>query len=190
MKITQISITVVALSIAIIHLTYPALKIDSITLALLLVAAIPWLAQLFKSLEFPGGWKIEFKEFQTTKKRADEAGLLSGKVQPEASYSFQLVANEDPNLALAGLRIEIENRLNQIAKSYQINSGRSSVGRLLQALRQKELLSNQEQSVLADMINLLNEAVHGAKIDTRATDWAMDIGPRLLASLDEKIKQE
>jgi len=189
MRITQIIITIVALIITGVHLKWPALKIDSITLTLLLVAVVPWLSQIFKSLELPGGWKIEFHDLQKAKKRADEAGLLSGKVQSASLYSFQLVANEDPNLALAGLRIEIEKRLNQIAESYQIDSDRSSAGRLLRILGQQDLLSNQEQSVLADMMGLLNGAVHGAKIDSRGADWAMDVGPRLLASLDEKIKQ-
>jgi len=189
MRITQIVITLVALSIAAVHLKWPDLRIDSITLTLLLVAVIPWFAQLFKSLELPGGWKIQFQELQKAKKRADEAGLLSGKVRSETPYSFQLVVDEDPNLALAGLRIEIEKRLSQIAESYQVDSGRSSAGRLLRMLGQRDLLSLQEQSVLADMMGLLNGAVHGAKIDSRAADWAMDVGPRLLASLDEKIKQ-
>jgi len=190
MRVTQIIITLVALSIATVHLIWPDLKIDSITVTLLLVAVVPWLAQLFKSLELPGGWKIEFQqELQKAKKRADEAGLLSGKVQSEAPYSFQIVADEDPNLALAGLRIEIEKRLSQIAESHQIDSSRSSAGRLLRMLGQKDLVSPLEQSVLADMMGLLNGAVHGVKIDSRAADWAMDVGPRLLASLDEKIKQ-
>ncbi|MBO8092415.1 MAG: hypothetical protein J7D60_03795 [Prosthecochloris sp.] len=189
MRTTQIIITAIALIIAGVHLKWPGLKIDSITLTLLLVAIVPWLSQIFKSLELPGGWKIEFHDLQKAKKRADEAGLLSGKVQLASPYSFQLVADEDPNLALAGLRIEIEKRLNQIADSYQIDSGRSSAGRLLRILGKQDLLSHQEQSVLADMMGLLNGAVHGAKIDSRAADWAMDVGPRLLASLDEKIKQ-
>lgn len=178
------------MSIAAVHIIWPQLKIDSITLTLLIVAVVPWLAQLFKSLELPGGWKLEFQELQNATKRADEAGLLSGSVKPENTYSFQLVVDEDPNLALAGLRIEIEKRLNLITESYQINSERSiSVGRLLRILGQKELLSHQEQSVLSDMIGLLNGAVHGAKIDSRSANWAMDVGPRLLASLDEKIKK-
>ena len=37
------------------------------------------------------------------------------------------------------------------------------------------------------MINLLNSAVHGAKVDSRSANWAIDIGPRLLTSLDERV---
>ena len=38
------------------------------------------------------------------------------------------------------------------------------------------------------MNNLLNSAVHGAEVDRRAADWAIEIGPKLLASLDDKIE--
>lgn len=37
------------------------------------------------------------------------------------------------------------------------------------------------------MIGLLNSAIHGAKVDDRAVDWALDVGPRLLEALDEKL---
>jgi hypothetical protein len=33
-------------------------------LTLLIVATVPWLAPLFKSLELPGGWKVEFQELR------------------------------------------------------------------------------------------------------------------------------
>jgi len=36
----------------------------------------------------------------------------------------------------------------------------------------------------------LNGAAHGAETDLRAADWAMDVGPRLLAALDEKIGEK
>ncbi len=51
----------------------------------------------------------------------------------------------------------------------------------------REILSKQEYSVLGDMIGLLNSAVHGAEVDSKATDWALDVGPRLLKALEERI---
>jgi hypothetical protein len=58
----QYGITIAAIGIALIHLIFPNLKIDAITITLLFIALVPWLSPLFKSLEFPGGWKIEFQE--------------------------------------------------------------------------------------------------------------------------------
>jgi hypothetical protein len=36
------------------------------------------------------------------------------------------------------------------------------------------------------MVGMLNSAVHGATVDISASDWAIEIGPRLLKSLDDK----
>jgi len=188
-KRLQISITAIAALLIIIHLIWPSLAIDAITLTLIIVAAIPWLAPLFKSLEFPGGWKVEFKDLAKAKEKADEAGLLAPSADVNASleYPFQIVAEDDANLALAGLRIEVERRLRELAQSAGISIQRAGVGRLMRLLFEKEILTKQEYSVLSDMIGLLNAAVHGAEVDSKAADWAMEVGPRLLKALDERI---
>lgn len=182
----QILITIGALIIASIRIIWPNLKIDAIILSLFIVAILPWLAPLFKSLELPGGWKFEFQDLINVEKRAGEVGLLAESDEaPE--YSFQVIADHDPNLALAGLRIEIENRLVKIANSVNIDTKRSSVGRLMNILAKENLISSQERSVLADIVGILNSAVHGAKVDDRSADWAMEVGPKLLKALDNKI---
>src|SRR5712691_10711441 len=174
-------VTLGALAIALVHLLWPTLAIDAITLALLVIAMLPWLAPIFKSLELPGGWKIEFQELQKAAARAQEAGLLAPSSAPEPSeFTFQRVAEEDPNLALAGLRIEIEKRLVKLADKHGIESRSRGLGQLLRVLAESQVLDNQARSVLADMAGLLNSAVHGATVDPRATDWAMSVGPRLL----------
>lgn len=184
---TQIFITVIALLVAIIHVVRPDITIDVITVFLLVLALLPWLIPLIRSLEFPGGWKIEFQELEKVKNKADKAGLLSKN--KSKSYSFEPLLNKDPNLALAGLRIEIEKRLIQIAKLNNLNFERSSVGQLLRLLAQNQALTVEETSVLSDMTGLLNSAVHGAEVDKRAADWAIEVGPKLLQSLEEKIEQ-
>lgn len=188
----QIGITALAMLGIIVHLIWPSLSIDWITLALLVVAVLPWLSPLLKSVEFPGGWKIEFQKLQKAKENADKAGLLapSSTVEVAPEYSFQVIADDDPNLALAGLRIEIEKLLLQLAKSKGVEVQRASVERLMKLLAEQGVLAQEEYDVLADMIGLLNSAVHGASVDRRAVDWAMEVGPRLLKSLDNKISNE
>ena len=88
------------------------------------------------------------------------------------------MAEDDPNLALAGLRIEIEKILRELAQSADIPIQRTSVGRLMRLLFEKEMLTKQEYSFFTDMIGLLNSAVDGAEVDKKATDWAMEVGPR------------
>jgi len=97
------------------------------------------------------------------------------------------VAKQDPNLALAGLRIEIEMRLNEIAKRRDISSRNKGVGQLLRLLQENGILSDEEKSVLGDLIGLLNKAVHGLEVDNKSADWAIQTGPRILKTLDEKL---
>jgi hypothetical protein len=188
---TQIFITLVALVVAFIHVLWPDLTIDAVTVFLLVVALLPWLFPLLKSLELPGGWKIEFQELEKARKKVEKAGLLSkrGRKRKALSYSFESILDKDPNLALAGLRIELEKRLVQIAKLNQLDVNRASVGQLLRLLNQKQILTPEESSALADMSGLLNAAVHGADVDKRAADWAIDVGPKVLQGLDEKIEK-
>lgn len=189
---TQILITFIALVIVIVRIIFPNLTIDAITVLLLVLALLPWLIPLVKSLEFPGGWKVEFQELEKAKNKAEKAGLLSinkKKKTKASSYSFESILDKDPNLALAGLRIEIEKRLVQIARLNNLDISRAGVGQLLRSLNQHQVLTPEESSALADMSGLLNSAVHGASVDKRATDWAMEVGPKILQSLDEKIDQ-
>jgi len=187
--IPHIVISVVALLAAIAHIFLPDVKIDAITLALLLMAVLPWLGFIFKSVELPGGLKVEYPALEKASEDAAKVGLLSAPQKREES-PYLAIAEQDPNLALAGLRIEIERRLREIAKRRGLEGERLGVGQLLQLLRTHSAISPQEDSVLNDLIHLLNRAVHGAEVDSRAAQWAIDVGPRLLSTLDERISVE
>lgn len=101
-------------------------------------------------------------------------------------YSFQTIASADPNLALAGLRIEIEKRLLKLAESRGLQLNRPSFGALLSALNGRQLINGAERELLADLASLLNSAVHGAVVDPSAAGWSLDIGPRILKAIDER----
>lgn len=64
MKNTSIKILLSAgaVLLLIIHLVWPQLQIDAVTLGLALFAALPWLPAILESAELPGGWKVEFRE--------------------------------------------------------------------------------------------------------------------------------
>ena len=183
----HIAISLVAVALAIGHVAYPEAKIDAVTLTLLVIAVLPWLGTIFESVELPGGLKVEYKDLAKAEQEAEQAGLLAPQKPPRETPAFASHAEEDPNLALAGLRIEIEKRLRAIAEANGIQAERQSIGQLLRRLQGLDLLSQQEQAVLADIIGLLNSAVHGAAVDYNAARWAVDVGSRLLASLDERV---
>ncbi|MEM1173291.1 MAG: hypothetical protein AAGI27_00640 [Pseudomonadota bacterium] len=190
-RFIQIVITVVAAIAAILHSWFPSITIDAITVTLLGIAVLPWLGPLFKSVEIPGGVKVEFQELEKARKKVEESGLIvtSLNIRPmeEHEYAFQAVVGNDSNLALAGLRIEIESRLREMAKQRGIKAERASLGGLMRALESDGALSGKETSAIRDLLPLLNQAAHGAETDPSAFEWAMDFGPRVLGALEDRL---
>ena len=190
-RFIQVVITVVASSLAILHSWFPSVTIDAITVTLLGIAVIPWLGPLFKSVEIPGGVKVEFQELEEVRKRVEESGLIAEpkKVRPmeEHEYAFQAVVGNDSNLALAGLRIEIESRLREMAKQRGLGMERAPLQRLMHEFESKGAMSSTEAAAIRDLLPLLNQAAHGAETDPAAFEWAMEFGPRVLGALEDRI---
>jgi hypothetical protein len=90
---------------------------------------------LIDTAEFPGGWKFKFRNLKDIAAKAQEIGLTSEPLskQDEKKYSFQLVGIEEPNLALAGLRIELEKRLKTLAERNNISTIHSALSYCAQA---------------------------------------------------------
>jgi hypothetical protein len=195
-KKVQMGISSVALLIVIFHMVWPSAAIDSVTVALLIIAIFPWLAPLFRSIEFPGG-KVEFyTELTEAEKKVEQSGLIGAKVKLAADfvaadfdtkklYSFQSVAEEDPQLALAGLRIEIEKRLRAMAEKLHFHTNKKSIGirELLMMLYERDIISSGEREALSGLVDVLNKAVHSEGVDERSAQWALYVGPKILEGL-------
>lgn len=196
-KKTQIFITVSAILVGLIHLFFPNLKIDAIFITLIIIAIIPWLEPLLKSVELPGGLKVEFQDFKKLEEEAIKAGLIKSDGKTEIkeitttnsdTFSFIKIAEQNEELALVGFRIEIEKRLRSLADKYSIESNRYSVTRLIEALAKEEILTIAEKTSLLDIISTLNKASHGMEYDQRSANWVIENGPKILDSLDEKLE--
>src|SRR5664280_1597955 len=182
-----VAISIVAVVAALVHLRHPDWAIDGKTVALLVIAILPWLGSIFESVELPGGWKVRYRDLKNAEIEAEKIGLVS-PLQTKSEPAYLSIAEQDPNLALAGLRIELEKRLRGIANAKGLDSGRLSFGQLLRRLSETQAISEQERSVLADLSGLLNNAVHGAKVEPRAMEWAIEVGPQILAALDDRLR--
>src|SRR5437867_7636803 len=144
--IPHIAISAIASLLALGHTIFPGVKIDAITLTLLFIVVLPWLGFIFKSVEFPGGLKVEYPDLEKAGEDAAKVGLLSAPQKRIEESPYLVIAAEDPNLALAGLRIEIERRLREIAKRRGLNGARLGIRQLLELLRTQNALSNEEGS--------------------------------------------
>ena len=181
----KVSVTASAVFCIIVRLIWPGLNIDAITLGLLVVAVLPWLSVLLESAEFPGGWKVKFRNLQNAGEQITGVPLppREGSV-PAPSYLS--VAESDPNLALVGLRIEIEKRIREIASRHDIKE--RTLSGLLNALRHKHVLERSASHGLHELIRAGNNAAHGAPVEKDVYGWAFDFGPLVLAKLDEVLE--
>lgn len=186
--IIQIIVSFSAISLIIAHLIWPQAAIDGITLGLIMIVIIPWLSPLFKTLELPGGVKLEYQELEKAKEKIVNSGLLKESINTNKSkHIYVPTPSEDPTLTLAWLRIEIEKRLRAIARLNKLPHDRS-MRKIMLDLVDNDTLSKEELAALADVTGVLNKAIHGIELDRTAADWALNIGPDLLNSLDSKIK--
>lgn len=165
--------------------------ISLVGLGLAVVALSPFIFKFIETLEFPSGFKFKFRDqLEEVTERAQEAGLLQ---EPNKPAAFESVYAEDPTLALAGLRIEIERRIDALWQltSPNVRAERNAHPALyakVRALSLAGILSDAESAIVHDLIPLLNRAVHSQAYSRTAADWAIRAGPQLLAGLDKKIE--
>ena len=144
-----------------------------------------WLASLIRRAEFPGGLKIEFRDVEAAGSRITGSATGSADTNEEPQL-FAGAVDADPNLVLVGFRIELERRLRELARRYSMND-QQSLMRILRQLRERGVLSHPMLSGLQELVRFGNEAAHGARVDEAAVSWARDVGPRILAMLDERL---
>lgn len=182
----KVVISSVAAVAVVLHLFLPALRIDAVSLGLLALAVLPWLAPLVKSAELPGGFKIEFQDVKEAAERV-AAGAPDALPPPSSvNPSYLLIAEHDPNLALVGLRIEIERRLRALAERTGIPKNRP-LTQLTANLQEQQVLSAESSGGLLQLISLGNQAAHGVPIAPNAATSAVEFGPRVLQVLDSKL---
>jgi hypothetical protein len=81
------SISISALLGIAIHLIWPELKIDAVTLGLLLLAFAPWISPIIKSIEIPGVGKVELHQEQDSEAETP-GGKIESKIKMHDEHGF------------------------------------------------------------------------------------------------------
>lgn len=194
-RIIQITISIIGLIFIVSHLIWPGLKIDGITVILVVIIIVPWLAPLFKSFELPGGLKFEYHQLENATEKLIGAGWIKQVDSVETSkehykYSFLNVVDLDSNLALSGLRMEIESRLKDLAEHNSISIKNKGINQLTRELSTNGVLTYIESSAIIDILPFLNRASHGQEVDKKIHDWVIQIGPQILDNLEARIGEQ
>ncbi|MFP8960702.1 hypothetical protein ACLIYP_09080 [Streptomyces nanhaiensis] len=97
---TGAAVTCAATALALVHVLFPELSIDSTAVALLVIALVPWLGDLFHSIELPGGARLEYRRLEERIGAAEErATRLDQQVDGAAATArVALAAANGPDL--------------------------------------------------------------------------------------------
>jgi Domain of unknown function (DUF4145) len=167
---------------------------------LMLVFRVPirTILHRLRKAELPGGVSIDFQEeIQQAKKLSEKvealptpadrpktpalpiteanARMLSVGLRPTSSgldmNYYREIANSDPNLALAGLRIELETMANNVAQGFNIARRKNeSLNSLLSRLSEHGAITNEQRDLMRKILSLCNQAVHGRTVTKAEAD--------------------
>lgn len=178
-----------------VHLIFPDVAIDTTALALLAMFIVVLLLPFAKSISLPGGVSFELQDVQPAKEAVgvaisdtaigrEEISVVREFERPE---TWRRLLSEDSNIALAGLRIEIERKMLQLAeKAGAVPTRPVGLAELTRILRQKEILSGDEEAAVRAVVDVCNRAVHARWIAPEAAAAAAELGDRVLRMLDSK----
>ncbi len=95
---------------------------------------------------------------------------------------YRGIASHDPNLALAGLRIDIDILARNLAKGFEIeiDETRISAVRLLRRLFDEGCIYKNQYELAAKILNLCNQAIHGTPITFEQTQSVISSAEALI----------
>lgn len=184
-QVAKVFVSLGALALLLLRVLAPELRIDAASLGLFVLAALPWSSERIKSAQLPGGMGVKLRE---VKDAGDK--LMEGAGPRAESGTDPLSAhpgNPDPNLALVGLRIDIERRLRTLADRKGLQ-GTQPLSSLVEGLRGLGMLDEPADHGLRALIAAGDRAAHWARVEPGVRDWTIAHGPRILRLLDAKLK--
>ena len=121
----------------------------------------------------------------------NESLLKAGLTAVPGAFNFeryQEIAKENPNLALAGLRTDLEVMLKNFATiNNSASQTMSGSGRIILSLSKQGLLDESMTALAFEVNSLCNRAVHGEKIRVSDALSVLEAGERLLSYLFDKV---
>jgi hypothetical protein len=191
LRFTQVILLVITVFLLVSHIIkWSAIQVDSITLALVgLLLVIP-LVDLIRKIKL-GDFEAEIGKAEVSKAQAKAAVDLTPPSEEEQDISEKQVREllrSDPRLAMAKIRIELEEALKRLyaaAIGSEPDLRKTSLGRLVDALVQRQVLRGPVASSVRDVITLANRAVHGERIEQNAAEELALLGVRLVHEIQQ-----
>ena len=187
LRLVQILLMLVVVLLLGAHITkWDVVQIDAVTLTLLgFLCLIPF-TDLIRKIKL-GEFEAEIGKDEIAKAQAKVAMELPplAEADPPASEArIRELLREDPRLALAKVRIELEEAIKRLyfvapAES-AIDPRRISLSRMVDSLTRREVITGSLASAVRDVISLANRAVHGERVEASAAKELGILGVQLV----------
>jgi hypothetical protein len=106
--------------------------------------------------------------------RMMKLGLRPSPTGLDLAY-YRTLAEQDPNIALAGLRMEIDILARNVAKGFKVEIGdRDSGTRLARRLNEAHAISNDQMQLITKIMSVCNAAVHGSPVSREEAEDVID----------------
>jgi hypothetical protein len=166
------------------------LTVDTTSILLLVVMLLSPFIAAIKKVKF-GDFEAEIDIDEIRKiKSTTEKTLTETQENREdsseiyvTSEAIKALAESDPVIALAKIRIELEKILGQLARFNSITVKGFALGSLVNQLTNQEVISHDIGKALREVIALCNRAIHGEAISEEGAQTIVDIGVELLEEL-------
>jgi hypothetical protein len=118
-------VTAAALVVAAVHIWVPSTTVDAITLALFVVAVIPWLQPIFKTIKLPGGFELTLQELKQEVKNATGAAQSAERKADLAVSGLTAQATGQPD---RGVESVPEQRMAELSQAYEDIRSKQTAG--------------------------------------------------------------
>jgi hypothetical protein len=166
-------ISVGALLAAAVHLIWPTVKIDAVTLVLVGLAVAPWLAPIFKSIELPGGLRFEYQQIQRQVREVErrvegvERLVFSGDTTPRLEQELTAAV-----LAFAAYLRRVEPTFSVPPPSVHLRSGLDNAQYVDQRIELDPEFAEDEYAVQREYAHHVLRTVHGFPLWDTASGFA------------------
>lgn len=166
------------------------IQVDGITLALIGILCITPLAELVTKIKL-GDFEAEIGRDEVAKAQAKAASEFSPSVDDAPRTledRIRTLLRDDPPLAFAKVRIELEDALNRLFAASggdQAQSRRLSLGRLVDTMVRQKALTQPMADALRSVITLANRAIHGEYAEPETAERLALLGARLTEEIQQ-----
>lgn len=188
---------VIAFLLLIIHsFNVESINVDSTSILLLIVMLISPFILAIKKIKY-GDFEAEIdsQEVQKIKDNVEKNidSMRDTEVRPEiymATDAIRVLAESDPAIALAKVRIELEKVLTRLARMTLIEIEKLPLGTIVQKLSSHEIIKAQAGKSLREVISICNRAIHGEYISEDDAKTIVELGIELLENLYWDIQDQ